>query len=104
MHDKDLGGMSRLRKEAMHEMMQNLYGEGHHNNTSLSYVRQAIERRANTLLYKAGYDNRSNQHHRYCSITSCNMRGIKNKLNSLNGIDFWSYNKEVGSAHTAANT
>ena len=97
MHDKDLGGMSRLRKEAMQEMMQNLYGEGHHNNTSLSYVRQAIERRANTLLYKTGYDNRSNQHHRYCSITSCNMRGIKNKLNSLNGIDFWSYNKEVGS-------
>ena len=89
--------MSRLRKEAMQEMMQNLYGEGHHNNTSLSYVRQAIERRANTLLYKTGYDNRSNQHHRYCSITSCNMRGIKNKLNSLNGIDFWSYNKEVGS-------
>ena len=95
--DPDAEKMRQLRKNMMQEMMNNLFDADTAPSKSLSYLRTAIDRRADTELYAGNYDKRSNQHHKYCAITSCNMRGIKNKLSSVDGIDFWGYNKEVGS-------
>ena len=89
--------MRKIRKKIMHEMINNLFDADTAPNKSLSYIREEIDKRANIKLYAGTYDTRSNQNHRYCAITSCNMRGIKNKLSSINGVDFWGYNKEVGS-------
>ena len=89
--------MREIRKKTMNEMIANLFDDDTCPNKSLSYLRSAIDRRANVKLYAGTYDKRSNQNHRYCAVTSCNMRGIKNKLSSINGVDFWGYNKEVGS-------
>ena len=87
--ERDRGGLDDARKEAMLQLARSLSLTGEH----LHVMHDSIKRRIRSALHH-GDDLQSivsRSKRQLCSIVSCNMRGMRNKCTSLNGIDFWSY-------------
>ena len=82
------------RAEALVSISESLGIKGHNLEAIRSQINARVYKNLNeNEIYDEKHTCNGNNKHTSCTIMSCNMRSIKNKLTSINGIDLWSYCK-----------